>query len=264
MDRCFKIISVLVFVLSCGLSFASGQDFAGRGESSGRGASLLVEEVQDGDPLKGNVRRGRSAFLEIPLYGARSVRHPDSTPARNIDEKRIRIDRVGMGILAGWSFGNIATGAMGWAGSEGEQLYFHQMNVFWNTVNLGIAAFGMYNALREQPDESDAPSILRRSQKTERILLINTFLDIGYVGAGVGALMVGNRGADQADLWRGYGKSLILQGGFLFLFDLILYRLHRRNTLVIDPARTFRLGSASPASFFKTIKVSPMGMSLTF
>ena len=35
---------------------------------------------------------------------------------------------------------------------------------------------------------------------------------------------------DKADRWKGYGRSLLLQGAFLLSFDLILHQVHQKNT----------------------------------
>jgi hypothetical protein len=35
----------------------------------------------------------------------------------------------------------------------------------------------------------------------------------------------------QKDRWQGYGDALLLQGGFLFVFDGISYFLHRYQRL---------------------------------
>ena len=34
---------------------------------------------------------------------------------------------------------------------------------------------------------------------------------------------------EKADLYKGYGNSLVLQGGFLLLFDWIAYTIHRNH-----------------------------------
>jgi hypothetical protein len=54
-----------------------------------------------------------------------------------------------------------------------------------------------------------------------RVLWINTGLDVGYVAGGVAlATTKGRRGANR-HFWQGTGWGIVLQGGFLLLFDLI-------------------------------------------
>ena len=51
--------------------------------------------------------------------------------------------------------------------------------------------------------------------------LFNAGLDVGYMATGAYLWERGIR-KDSRGL-KGYGQSLILQGGFLFTFDLIMY-----------------------------------------
>ncbi|MDX2430226.1 MAG: hypothetical protein QNK35_04795 [Bacteroides sp.] len=75
-------------------------------------------------PLSG---QGRSSYVEF--YG-----------------KSIEMNNVGMGILGGWALANISIGAYGWSQQSGQSSYFHQMNLFWNTVNLVM--YGLHRNLR--------------------------------------------------------------------------------------------------------------------
>jgi hypothetical protein len=49
------------------------------------------------------------------------------------------------------------------------------------------------------------------------------------MSAGWALLERGARTVSQADCWRGYGASLLVQGGFLFVFDLGFYLFQTRN-----------------------------------
>ncbi|MBN1486484.1 MAG: hypothetical protein JW981_02505 [Anaerolineae bacterium] len=50
-----------------------------------------------------------------------------------------------------------------------------------------------------------------------RILSVNTGLDVLYVGGGL--LVAKSKGRDD-DVWRGAGSGIVVQGAFLFFFDL--------------------------------------------
>jgi len=70
--------------------------------------------------------------------------------------------------------------------------------------------------------------------RTERLYLINGGLDIVYMGAGLLMKHYSKKNVNRPDLLRGYGISIILQGGFLFIFDGVMYliqRTHRTNFL---------------------------------
>ncbi|MDO8951110.1 MAG: hypothetical protein Q7U86_00720, partial [Draconibacterium sp.] len=98
--------------------------------------------------------------------------------------KSNQINTAGMYVLGGWAIANIAGGAVGWANSTGSAKYFHQMNLFWNTVNLGIAGFALYNNLNADISLLSADEMLSKHVKTENLYLINAGLDVVYIGTG--------------------------------------------------------------------------------
>ena len=146
-------------------------------------------------------------------------------------KRSIMTNSTGMAVLGGWAIGNITLGAYGWAQYSGQQKYFNQMNLFWNTVNLSIAGFALYKNYHAVASLFDAQEILARHLQTEKILLINSALDIGYIGTGFLLRHLSTRSDQRSELLNGYGKSLILQGGFLFVFDLCLYGILRNQRL---------------------------------
>lgn len=134
-----------------------------------------------------------------------------------------RITQSGMIVLGAWSLANISTGAVGWSRTSGQQKYFHQMNLFWNTVNLAIAGYGLYTNSLTNSSTIGFAEVFAKHQQTERILLINSFLDLGYIGAGLAMRYLSPKYPNRMEMLKGYGNSLILQGGFLLVFDGILY-----------------------------------------
>lgn len=137
--------------------------------------------------------------------------------------RHVQTQNAGMYVLGSWAIANVATGAWGWNKYGGEKKYFHQMNLFWNTVNLGIAGFAIYNNLQVDTLAIEAEEALSEARKIEKILLINSGLDLGYIGVGFLLKNLSSRYDKRSDLLTGYGHSLILQGSFLLVFDLILY-----------------------------------------
>jgi len=146
-------------------------------------------------------------------------------PAFN--EKRLAITQTGMWVLGSWALGNIAIGAIGSSTTSGSMHYFHQMNALWNTVNLGLAGVGLYQTLHADPNVFTLAESIKEQSKLEKLLLFNAGLDVAYVATGLYLLERADR-SKRTDLFNGYGRSLILQGGFLFAFDLLFYyALHR-------------------------------------
>lgn len=142
---------------------------------------------------------------------------------RSFSEASMAANNTGMYILGGWAVANMAAGAYGWAAFDGEKKYFSQMNLFWNMVNLSIAGIALYSNHSTDLLSAGADEILARHLKTERLFLINSGLDIGYMGAGVLMRHLSGRSEKRGDLLKGYGNAVILQGGFLLVFDLVMY-----------------------------------------
>lgn len=75
--------------------------------------------------------------------------------------------------------------------------------------------------------------MLKHQSRTEKTYLINTGLDVLYVGAGLWM----NKSSDNQknpDKFKGYGNSIMLQGGFLLLYDAINYAIHRKHGKLLD------------------------------
>ena len=92
--------------------------------------------------------------------------------------------------------------------------------IVWGVIDLLIAQFGATSAKRRKarfPPDDLADAAPKESANLKRILLINTALDVLYVAGGIALILT--FGADNPE-WRGHGWGIIVQGGFLFFFDL--------------------------------------------
>jgi hypothetical protein len=124
-------------------------------------------------------------------------------------------------------------------------MYFHQMNLFWNTVNLSIAGIALYSNLQADFGMWSADEILDRQLKTQRIFLINAGLDILYMGAGGMLKHIASRYPNRQERLIGYGNSVLLQGAFLFVFDLVMFGIQRSHRL--DFLEQIAIGPAKEA-----------------
>ena len=173
-------------------------------------------------------------------------------------EKSMSINNTGMFVLGSWAIANIAIGAYGWANKSGQSKYFHQMNLFWNTVNLSIAGFALYSNFSGDISSMTASEMMSEHSKVERLYLINAGLDVLYVGTGFLLKHLAENNSKRHDLLKGYGNSVILQGSFLFVFDLIMYGIqHIRKMSFTENLSLFtspdmssiQLGLSVPLSF---------------
>ena len=142
-----------------------------------------------------------------------------------------------MTVLGTWAVGNIALGSILSAQREGEDKYFHQMNALWNGVNLTLAGVSFYTLSKQDPASFGLYESMQESRKLQNILLFNTGLDVGYVAGG---LYLRERGKTETDpvkaaRYRGWGKSIVLQGAFLFAFDLTAYFILKSDNEFFRP-----------------------------
>ena len=145
-------------------------------------------------------------FTLLSLGYAGSVPKPDEIPPE-IELRR------GMWILNTWAMANIATGIPPtFNSSDVKKVAFYQMNAGWNLVNLGLASTAL---LRKKPVVPE---------KMSKIFWINSGLDVVYI---VGGILLAKKGGAGTEL-EGWGDSIVIQGGFLLVFDSVMgWRMQR-------------------------------------
>lgn len=168
------------------------------------------------------------------------------------NSERLKLDQNLMIGLTSWSLSNVAVSSYGWATTENDVKYFHQMNVMWSGVNLALAIPGYFKARKADPTSFSFAQTWKEQLKTEKIFLFNTALDLVYMGSGL--LLRQRAQLDDVNYYRfrGFGNSLLLQGGFLFLFDLTATLLHTKH-------RNDKLNG-----FLEKVEMSDNGLGLKF
>lgn len=146
----------------------------------------------------------------------------------SFERQRINITKKGMLVLGSWSAANIIAGAIGSNTANREVRHFHQMNMIWGGANLLFAGLGYWGATKENTNNITLTSVILHQNKMEKTFLFNAGLDVAYVTAGLYLTERSKRNADPSKL-KGYGNSVMTQGGFLLLFDAIMYSLHQHH-----------------------------------
>jgi hypothetical protein len=167
------------------------------------------------------------------------------------EKERTGIQKRSMVALAGWSAANIVASGIATDTRNREMRYFHQMNVMWGGINLAIAGLGYWGAGREKIDNPMLADVLKHQNRIEKTYLINAGLDVVYVGAGL--LM--NKTSDNQknpEKFKGYGNSIMLQGGFLLLYDAIIYTIHRNHGKQLKDMSEKLVLNAGPGSISLT------------
>lgn len=164
--------------------------------------------------------------LILMIFSFGFVNGQNEIKAKEFNQTRLDYNKKGMLILGLWAAGNMAVGGVMAGRTSGEIKGFHQMNMYWNSVNLAIAGFGYYQATKETPG-SEFWATMDAQQGIEKILLVNAALDVAYMAGGMFLLERGKR-LDK-DQFKGFGKSIVLQGAFLMGFDVVMYLFHNQN-----------------------------------
>lgn len=122
--------------------------------------------------------------------------------------------------LFGWAMSSIATGLIMRRGGNSFRAGVGEQFVGWGVINALIATAGgigtQRRAERAAIDSSVSPTIEKRNLAT--LLWVNTGLDVFYV---IGGALYGRKQGAIDDYRRGRGVGIMIQGGFLFFFDLI-------------------------------------------
>jgi hypothetical protein len=144
------------------------------------------------------------------------------------NQSRIRITSSGMEVLGGWGILNLGTGAIGWSNSKSpETRYFFEMNTIWGAANFGAALIGYGGLQKQRKKNLTAAETLEEQKKIEKIFFINGVLDVAYIGTGLYLKLAGD--SRNSPIMKGYGESVLMQGGFLLIFDGVMYHAEKNN-----------------------------------
>ncbi len=166
-----------------------------------------------------------SLVAALFLFAATCAINAQSTlPEWN--QQRTQRTRYSMYVLGGWAAANIASGAIGMARTKGADRAFYQMNLGWGLINAGLATSGIWTAAHTDYAALNWWDSQQELQRIRQIFLFNAGLDVGYIAAGAWMTERAKNTQKNADRWRGFGRSIILQGAFLFVFDLGAFAYH--------------------------------------
>ena len=188
-------------------------------------------------------------FLGCALWGEHALAQDLAPVLEEANTRRITLNQQGMTVLMGWAGANIASGAIGWGVTKDPRWRsLHQMNLGWGAINMGIALFGYFSAGAEPVSGLGIAQTLQESATIQKILWFNTALDVGYMAAGWALWERGLR--TDSERFVGFGQSVIVQGAFLFAFDLGLSLLHgaRHDDLLLNLSPWFQGAQAMGAS----------------
>ncbi len=181
--------------------------------------------------LAGSILTG--SILTGTGVSAQPLRETPQIGLPEFSRQRIQHQRIIGYSLGGYALANIAVSGIAAGQTTGETKQFHRMNVYWNLVNLGIAGFGLLGARKQNriagpPAAESLKDAVARHNQMKKVLAINAGLDVLYVAGGA-YLANRDNNPETADRNRGFGKAIIVQGGFLLAFDVVNYLIFKNR-----------------------------------
>lgn len=147
--------------------------------------------------------------------------------------RQTNYSKMAMTSLTGWAAGNMISGGIMMSNTSGQEKYFHQMNLCWNIVNLGIGIPGLIGTFKDKQMSFD--ETYKYQKRLENIYMFNAGLDVAYVATGWGLNNFGKtKEGEIGDRLKGYGNSLVLQGTYLFVHDMIMFAFYKSNNKRLD------------------------------
>jgi hypothetical protein len=164
--------------------------------------------------------------VTLLVIGCHAFAQQDSLKAYNAG--RVHITSSGMEVLGSWGIVNTFGGGLAWATStSAETHYFFQMNTIWGSANFVTAILGYTGTQNNKNKKLTASQTLHAQEKIEKIFKINSYIDVGYLGAGLYLKLAGD--SRNSPLMKGYGEAVLMQGGFLLIFDQLMYRAEKNH-----------------------------------
>ncbi|MBD2724385.1 DUF6992 family protein [Hymenobacter armeniacus] len=132
----------------------------------------------------------------------------------------------GLAVLAAWVLLNLLVSGhyLSRADKRRPAYYFHGMNVGWALVNGLLAAWGIYHLQPAAPSGLGLADVVQAQLFNENLFLFNAGLDVAYIMTGYYLrARAALPGETRPARLLGFGRSLWLQGGFLLVFDALMW-----------------------------------------
>lgn len=124
-------------------------------------------------------------------------------------------------ILGGWAVLNILLGSFKLTNTTRARRYFFQMNLYWNIVNLLVAGAALHFIFSDDATTRVLAESVRLHSWYKKVLYLNVGLDLAYLILGV-YLQERSKTSVKSERLYGWGQSVVFQGFFLLMLDLVL------------------------------------------
>lgn len=163
------------------------------------------------------MKNSKYVLLLIGLFTIGIVSGQDSLTFHNSFYKK---QQQSLLLLSSWSAANLVISPILSKNLYCSNKYFHEMNFNWNLLNAGIVGLGHFLVHKDSKKPWDINGLLAKKKKTQTSLLINMGLDVVYIISG---LVIKNSKSNVSQN-QGFGNSIMLQGGYLLLYDAIFLK----------------------------------------
>lgn len=144
---------------------------------------------------------------------------------QEIAAEQLKLNMNGMFVLLIWAIGNIIVGLLlSNRSKSAEKKAFYIGNAAWNVVNIILALGSIFLLSSINPEHEQLKELIYTFFNFEKIVVLNLGLDIAYIA--IGSFLVERGKHTHKPAFVGYGQALWLQGGFLFLLDMIIYTIN--------------------------------------
>lgn len=143
------------------------------------------------------------------------------------------VERIFLRMLLGWALLSMVLGgigllahAVGSGTSRGEAFLGALALQFlaWGAINAALAGWALRQLARRERAPLPAERQLAERERSIRVLRLNAGLDLLWLAIGVALLLLPALLPDHAATLVGHGVGVVLQGGFLLLFDRLFAR----------------------------------------
>lgn len=169
--------------------------------------------------------------------------------------QKLEDDNASMKILTYWGLVSTIGGGMLMFGDQND---FGLMTASWGIINAALGINALYFTQNQEHTYED---ILRDEILFNRIIAINSALNVSYILGGIAL----NHLNDSPRL-NSYGNAIIIQGAFLLVFDsiLLLNSSRRLNRLISLKEAVTIAPSPIKTPFDKNLNYRNLGISVKF
>jgi len=140
--------------------------------------------------------------------------------------------KTGMFVLGGWALLNIIIGSFRLMKATRNKRFFFQMNIYWNIVNILIASGALYFLLTANAANYNLAQSIELHGWYKKVLYLNIGLDVAYIMLGIW-LQERARYSPKTEQLQGWGQSVVLQGLFLLILDIVLTSMLEKQAPIL-------------------------------